>query len=220
MIALFEQRLRRFQRQRKRRDHRPLGVGELLGRNRHVARLAQLVEQIGQRRLGHFGAHLGARAPRAAKPRRIDERSGAVGVALGLAQIAEQPAGRTAADHLVQHRKREVVGIGPSNRLNADDQVGLHRVRPLDEVDARLRDHAGSDDRRCRRSGLLPAAEPRLDLLHRVGHRDVAGDGDAPRGRARSGRGETPRDRRAWSSRAPPASARCGHRDDRRRRRC
>src|SRR4029079_6709783 len=117
--VVAENALRRFERQRERRDERALGVLEFARRYERITHRGDLGEQIAKRRLRHLGANARLRRPCADVWRRSKEAADAVRVALLLAEMTEEPS-HDAAQHPVGRGESVVVRAGARQSLRAD----------------------------------------------------------------------------------------------------
>ena len=181
-----------------------LGLGQLGLRHRHVADAAQLLEELDQRAVGLGGLHRRAGAERPGQPLHVERRAGAVGVAVGLAQVLVEPRGEGAAEDGVHHPQRVVVGRRARHADVADLDDGLRRARLVHQVE-RARAPAPAPRRRARRarrpsprrrSAPRPARAPRPASRRRRRGAARSPAGRRSRRSARPGRGRAPRSRR------------------------
>ena len=70
---------------------------------------------------------------------RAETAADAVGEALFLADVSEQPGSRPTAEDAVQHHDGDVVGAQPIQSEVAEIERGLHRVRAVDQEDLLFR---------------------------------------------------------------------------------
>ncbi len=135
----------------------------------------ELVHHQAQHLAGRLGARVGFRDEVAGLLAGFGVRRGTVGQpALGPQHVV-QPVRAFAAEDLHREVPRQVVGMLPRNRQHADANLGLHRVRLVDDDDAtggrRRFDRLGRRDIRAR-----PAAEHALGRRERLVARHVADD--------------------------------------------
>ena len=164
-----------LQREREVGHHGPLGLLQFLLRHGLVPDAPQLVEELRHRAFGDFGPQRPAHAPGAGIHQSSEGAGHAVGVALLLAQVQEQPRRRPLSEHAVHHHHRDVVRVAPVDGNVAHRQAGLHRVGPVHHIDL-----LGGNRRGIRRQldlqlSSLPLPQPLLQLREQVGRADIAG---------------------------------------------
>ena len=103
-------------------------AGELLVFDGALRHAGELVAELGERALRDGAPHIGEGGEPGAAVDLRQAAVGAVGVALGLAQVHEEPRARVAAEHLVGEQRVEVVGVGLADARPHPVDVGLHAV--------------------------------------------------------------------------------------------
>ena len=137
----------------------------------------QLLEDLLERRGRRVGTHRGRHAPDASLAAEVERRTGAIGVAMILAQVLVQTAEKVLAQQVVADQSGKVAGVAAVAPVPTHADHALHRPRLIHQVNHLLRRlHIGGGP--GARSGILPFPSPQglLQLLCEIIRIDVACD--------------------------------------------
>ena len=125
---------------------------------------------------GDFVARLGGGFETAGELQVIEGRVGAVGPAVLLAQVLEEPSGEAAAERGVEHIESGKIGRVARRPGVLDDDVALHRAGAIDEMDGDAFDLRQGGQLQLRDVAGRPLAERLLQERQDDLHLHVADD--------------------------------------------